>query len=57
MGKQYNSVYCGQVYASNDVIGERRPKATVRRAFIWEAENWRTVKTLQRPTESQPEEV
>ena len=31
--------------------------ATVRRAFIREAENWRTVETLQRPTESQPEEV
>ena len=31
--------------------------ATVRRAFIREAENWRTVETLQRPTESQPEEM
>ena len=31
--------------------------ATVRRAFIREAENWRTVEALQRPTESQPEEV
>ena len=30
---------------------------TVRRAFIREAENWRTVETLQRPTESQPEEL
>ena len=31
--------------------------ATVRRTFIREAENWRTVETLQRPTESQPEEM
>ena len=31
--------------------------ATVRLAFIREAENWRTVATLQRTTESQPEEV